>query len=216
MNITDWTPIIVALLGGGLFGTIFAYLLGNRKQNKDEFVVLISTYKAMVEDLKTEFRDERDKMQMLLDSHAAELSKLNMLIHQRDKEINDLRNQLMIFESSHNNVPVPIWLKDTSGKILFINKEYEEKILNPINKTADDYLYHYDIDVWGPEICKTFLQNDKKVMKSKQAEEVIEEWTGPNGIMMVGRVIKYPRFAGRDTVIGIGGIIVQMWVKGEL
>ena len=52
METASWIQLGIAVVSGGALGAFFSYLLGNRKQNKDEFVVLIETYKKMVDDLK--------------------------------------------------------------------------------------------------------------------------------------------------------------------
>jgi len=215
MENEGWGKIIGLIFGGGAFGAILTYMLGSRKQNQSEFVVLLENYKGMVDDLKEEMKSRIDGYDEKLTEHTNQINELKQILLNRDQEIIQLRNQLMIFESSHTDVPVPIWLKDTSGKMLFLNKVYAEKLLHPLGKSAEDYIGNYDKDIWGREVAANFGRHDKKVMHTKKPEEMVESWPGPDGVMWEGRVIKYPRFAGRDTIIGIGGIIVDMWIKDE-
>lgn len=192
---TIFTGIISALTGGVL-ASILTYKLGNRKQDQSDFTTLISEYKNLVDEYKKEVVVLRQ-----------DFEKLKKDFNLKNIELVELRNQLIIFESSHSDIPVPIWLKDTNGKMLFVNNEYEKELLNPINKTAEDYVGNTDIDVWGDEIGKRFQAHDREVMRKKRAIEFEETWVGANGSTWKGKVIKYPRFLNR-TVIGIGGIVV--------
>lgn len=195
------TEIIIAI-GSALLGTgLGAYLnfrLGKRKQSESEFSTLINEYKKLVEEYKFEVVELRKDVQLL-----------RLELHAKQMEVTDLRNQLLIFESSHADVPVPMWLKDTDGKMLFVNAEYERVILNPLGKRAEDYLGKTDTEVWGPEIAEKFQKHDRAIMRTKKPEIFKETWTNQNGDTFTGEIIKYPRFLGR-TIIGIGGIIINM------
>lgn len=196
------THIIITSLCTVLAGAMAAFLtykLGNRKQNESDFSSIVTEYK----DLVTEYKRDVEKLRR-------EVKILTKLINDRDTEITSLRNQLMIFESSHSDVPVPIWLKDTNGIMLFVNAEYEDALLQPVNKSAEDYIGKTDVDVWGLEIGNKFREHDRRVMRQKRPVEINEMWHGAGGHFYIGRVIKYPRFLNK-TVIGIGGIVVDMW-----
>lgn len=202
----DWTLIITslisALFGGGI-GVFFTYRISNRKQDQSDFTALISEYKEMVNDYKSEVVDLRK-----------EVIQLRSDVHSRENEIKQLRTQLMIFESSNVDIPIPIWLKDTDGKMLFVNPEYERLILHPIGKTAEDYIGSMDGAIWPKHIADVFQEHDRKVMRTKKATEFMETWVGSNNVEYEGRVIKYPRFLNR-TVIGVGGIIIESNVKDK-
>lgn len=201
---TQSTIITIAstIAGGGL-GAWLTYKLGNRKQDQHEFVAVVAEYKGLLKSVKTE-----------IDALRLEVAQVKADLADKEREIVYLRNQLLIFESSHADVPVPIWLKDTGGKMLFINPEYERELLHPIGKKADDYIMQHDDVIWGKETAGIFRKHDLKVMRTKKAEEFEESWHGTNGETWEGRVLKYPRFSGK-TVVGIGGIIIERWVKGE-
>ena len=190
--------VFSSVFGGGL-AAYLTYKLGNRKQQEAEFVSVVKEYKELVMGYKND-----------VDNLRQEVKNLSLGMHEKEKEITQLRNQLMIFESSHSDVPIPIWLKDTSGKMLFVNPEYERALLQPINKSAKDYIGNTDVKVWGEKVSKQFREHDKKVMMLKKPIEFEETWTGTNGSKMKGKIIKYPRFLN-NTVIGIGGVIVEKW-----
>ena len=206
MNTENIIITVMSTVFGGALASFLTYKISNRKQDKDDFVAIAQEYKEMLLNYKTELNEHKKKFKELENT----VKTLEKLVHKKEKEIEQVRNQLMIFESSHSDVPIPIWLKDTSGKMLFINSEYERAVLHPINKQAKDYIGKFDTDVWGEKIGKPFQQHDKKVMRTRLRVECNERWIGGNGQIIEGRVIKYPRFLGR-TVIGIGGAIIEKW-----
>jgi len=204
---TTVTALGSALAGTGL-GAFLSFKLGTRKQEKSEFVSIVNEYKGLMEGYKKEV----DSLRQEIVNVQLNLNKTNISLLASDKEIANLRNQLMIFESANADVPVPIWLKDTQGVMLFVNEEYERAVLHPINKTSEDYVGFTDSNVWSKKVSKQFQSHDKEVMRKKTSVEFTETWEGNNGITFEGRVLKYPRFMGgaRKTVIGIGGIILDI------
>jgi PAS domain-containing protein len=199
------TTIITTLLGGGV-GAFLTYKLGNRKQDETEFTSLVSAYKDLVQETK----DNAEELKMRVDALEQQVKGLNKAVSNKDKEIQHLRNQLIIFESSHADVPVPIWLKDTNGIMLFLNSEYENKILRPINKTSEDYIGETDFKIYPPNIAKEFRKHDRRVLTQKKPIRFKERWQGSDGQWLEGDIIKYPRFLNRNTVIGIGGLIIDI------
>ena len=200
MNTLSMIITAIATLIGGAFGAYLNNRLGHRKQNEIEFSTLVREYKALVDGYRVDFDSLKQKVAMI----EAQLM-------DKDREIVQLRNQLMVFESSHSDVPIPMWLKDTSGVMLFVNNEFERVILQPLNKSAKDYIGYTDTDVWGDEMGDSLNSNDKRVMRNRRVTQFQECWAGADGTIWCGKVIKYPRFLNGKTVIGIGGIIIDRW-----
>jgi len=201
------TALISAVVGTGL-GAFLSFKLGTRKQDESEFISIVNEYKGLMEGYKKEVDSLRQEVVTI----QLNLNKTNISLLASDKEISNLRNQLMIFESANADVPVPIWLKDTQGVMLFVNEEYERSILHPMNKTSEDYIGFTDSNVWSKKVSKQFQAHDKEVMRKKTSVQFTETWEGGNGVTFEGRVLKYPRFMGdaRKTVIGIGGIVLDI------
>jgi len=201
------TALISAVVGTGL-GAFLSFKLGTRKQDESEFISIVNEYKGLMEGYKKEVDSLRQEVVTI----QLNLNKTNISLLASDKEISNLRNQLMIFESANADVPVPIWLKDTQGVMLFVNEEYERAILHPMNKTSEDYIGFTDSNVWSKKVSKQFQVHDKEVMRKKTSVQFTETWEGGNGVTFEGRVLKYPRFMGdaRKTVIGIGGIVLDI------
>jgi len=190
---------ISIVLGAGGLGAFLSYKLGNRKQDNSEFVSVMAEYKALVAEYKTEVVKLREEVELLKNDSQ-----------QKKESLQNLRNQLLIFESSHVDIPVPMWLKDTKGTMLFLNEEYSRILLNPIGKTTGDYIGFTDFDVWDKATAKAFVSHDKEVMRKRKSVQFKETWRGANGTLYEGSVLKYPRFLNNKTIIGIGGIILEI------
>ena len=195
----DWTPIITgiisAMAGGGIasWATARAQI---KKADNEEFLMLIQEYKELAYSNKAEL-ERLDKITGILQEE----------LRIKDIEIIELRNQLIIFESSHTDIPLPMWLKDTKGTMLFLNDEYEKALLHPNDKTRNQYIGKTDYAVWDKDTADRFMQHDREVMQTKKAAVFTETWTTA-GHNVEGTVVKYPRFLNR-TVIGVGGIIFE-------
>jgi hypothetical protein len=196
---SELLKILGIIFGAGGLGGFLTYKLGNRKQDNSEFISVVTEYKQLVEGYKAEVGELRK-----------EVLSLKTFLDKKHDEVVHLRNQLMIFESSHVDIPVPMWLKDTKGVMLFLNEEYERLILHPSGKTSKEYIGHTDFDVWPKEVARLFTSNDKEVMRKKKPVEFVETWAGQNDVVFEGRLLKFPRFLNRNTVIGIGGIIMEI------
>ena len=195
----DWTLIITglisALAGGGL-ASYFNYKLGSKKENTNEFTLLLEQYKLLR-------KSDMEEMQGL----KARIKELEDKDLERRLEIQGLKHQLMVYESSHLDIPLPNWLKDTSGRVLFINKDYEDMFLVPRGYTMSDYVGFDDYSVWDEKFAKKIIQSDREVIRTKKPTTYIEE-IDLNGRTLYVEVLKYPR-KFKDVVIGIGGIVLR-------
>lgn len=206
MTAQEVIAFLATALGSGGLGAFLHNKVANRKQDESEFATLVDRWQELYE----KQLEKEHKQEARINKLEKEVEILKNESFKKDTRIEELQHQLMIFESSHADVPVPIWLKDINGNMLFINSEYEKQILNPIGLGAESYIGKKDVDIWGEKISKKFLAHDKKVMRLKRSIEFTEFWRGANGVEFEGRVIKYPRFLNRKTVIGIGGIILDI------
>lgn len=214
----NWLELTSIVLGSSVITGFLTYKISNRKQNTNEFISVVSEYKEMLLQWKAEKKELQDEAK----SMKLQITRLERSEVEHKIEIINLRNQLMIFEGSHGDVPIPIWLKDTKGVMLFLNDEYEKLILHPVNKVKQDYIGKTDYEFWesvygkekGYKIADSFRRNDLAVQKSRKPLNIYEEW-GNSNINTMANIIKYPRFSyaggsGGRIVIGIGGLILTM------
>lgn len=122
-------------------------------------------------------------------------------------EVEHLQNKVTLLESSHQDAPIPIWLKDRYGIMLALNPEYEKTFLLPIGKKREDYLHKSDYDVWPQKVAAEYIRNDQFVMRTRQTWRGTETIIDHQGKEQQWQIIKYPRMAG-GVLIGIAGIAV--------
>lgn len=189
-----WVDVILALVGGGTTSALFTYFNNNRSQRRDDFTELI---KVIREDNET-LRNEKKERELLIASHTLRLSEL-------EKTIQSLQNKIVLFESSHFDLPLPMWLKSTEGTMLSVNHAYEEVFLEPRGYSISDYIGQKDDAVWPEEVSKAFHINDMRVLRTKTKWIGKEMVVNPEGKLEEWTVLKYVRKSG-NTAIGIGGI----------
>lgn len=126
---------------------------------------------------------------------------------QLQDEVERLQNKVTLLESSHQDAPIPIWLKDRNGIMLALNPEYEKLFLVPIGKNREDYLYNSDYDIWPEDVAAEYVKNDQYVMRTKETWRGLETIVDHQGERSKWQIIKYPRKAG-GVIIGIAGIAI--------
>jgi len=195
MDLNSFIPLITTLLTGGGLGVFLTFKLGNRKQTQSELEKVIDTYRERTLEDSAVIKELRQR-----------IDSLEQITNKRDLEVSTLRNQLMIFESSHVDIPLPMWLKDTSGTMLFLNREFEDSFLRPIGKTAHDYIGKKDSAIFSEKDAVEFAKSDAEVYRKKIPVKFIEK-VGEGEEQLIVTFIKYPRFLN-NTIIGIGGILL--------
>lgn len=123
------------------------------------------------------------------------------------REVSSLQDKVTLLESSHQDAPIPIWLKDRSGIMLALNPSYEKEFLIPLGKNRKDYLHKSDYDIWPEEIAREYVQNDNFVMRTRSTWIGYENILDHKGDKVKWKIIKYPRTAG-GVIIGIAGMAI--------
>lgn len=197
MTTTEIVSGICALLGAGGIGSFATFRLGNRKQNTNDFSTIIEKYEGLYSKLENKVEVLEKKVEDLTEREA-----------KYKEEVAKLRNQLLIFEGSHIDLPLPMWMKDAKGDMIFINSYYEDAFLLPRGKTIRDYVGFNDYAVWNKEIADAFVKHDKEIARTKQSKRYIEALEDENGATYYVEVLKYPRMLN-NVIIGISGIILK-------
>ena len=200
MSIETILGLVGTLLGGGAVGAVITSYFSAKSEDKktevDASDRLVLQWEKLLDPLRARVSDLEDKLE------ESRLRELNY-----KEEISTLKNQLLIFESSHVDIPLAMWMKDTQGKLVFINSIYEDSYLIPRGFTVTDYLGKTDAAVWSPEVVKAFALHDAKVIREKRFSREIEPVDDGAGGFYYVDVLKYPRKLG-NKVIGISGIIM--------
>lgn len=201
MSIEVILGLVGSLLGGGALGAVINGYFNSKTEDKkteiDASDRLISQWEKLLEPLQSRVKE--------LELQIEEFRQREI---KHKEEISTLKNQLIIFESSHSDIPLPMWMKDIDGKMVFLNRLYEDQFLIPRGYTMHDYIGKYDSDVWSPEIAEVFAQHDKKVIRNKRYIREIEKIEDGAGSHYYADILKYPRMLN-NKVIGISGIVMN-------
>ncbi|MBF0339147.1 MAG: PAS domain S-box protein [Nitrospirae bacterium] len=84
-----------------------------------------------------------------------------------ENKLNETREQL---QSIIDNTTAIIFLKDTNGRYIFINRQYEDLF----HITKDDIIGKTDYDIFPKEWADNFRENDRIVLNEKKTIEIEE------------------------------------------
>ena len=188
----DVLKIIIALVSGGFLQYITQYFIAKRKANYDEMQIIVDTWSednARLRKVEKLYREKIDSM---------------------EKEIAVLRAQILVIESVHQQVPLPMWLKDSRGTMLSLNKAYEVTFLNPRGFTVSDYLGNTDFSIWPENTANDFIKHDEQVLENNETLYVFENVPGEKGSDKYWMIVKYPRYSSDKNLVGVGGIAVPL------
>ena len=147
-----------------------------------------------------------------LEEKVAELTASNASLQVENE---NLKTRLLIMESAHQDAPIPMWLKDTTGIMLALNPAYEAEFLAPLGATAKDYVGKTDLEFWqafvgdeaGAVVAKDFAANDLHVQATRVMWLGVEKVADASGRIQNYAIMKYPRLEG-NFLIGIAGIAI--------
>ena len=129
---------------------------------------------------------------------------LRQRIAQLERENYALLHNIALLESAHQDLPLPMWLKDKDGKMLAVNLAYEKSFLQPIGKTRQDYINQTDFDIWPADVAERYRRHDRSVMNTSEPLYFREEME-LGDVKEPVMVLKYPRSVA-GIVVGVAGI----------
>lgn len=186
----NWVTIILAVISAGWF----ADAIGLVKFNKD-----ISSKER--DALLLEIKEDRDFYKGLYRDCSEQYEEIQ-------SDLSVLKANIQLIGAIDNDLPVPFWLKDKKGRMLYFNKHYESTFLTPLGYEASDYLNNYDTAVWPKDVAQAFKINDLKAMQSETPLITTERVPNGHGQSEIWTVIKYKRKVGQ-TVVGVGGFAIK-------
>ena len=104
-------------------------------------------------------------------------------------------------QSILDNTTAVIYLKDTHGKYILTNRQYN----NLFHTTSEKMAGKTDYDIFPKEMAEAFQANDQKVLKTRaplEIEEVALHDDGPHTYIS----IKFPLYDSKGVICGICGI----------
>lgn len=186
----NWLTILLAVISAGWFAETIGLFKFNQELNQSDKTLLIN-----------ELRDDRNYYQTLYRDCQESVNDMQ-------KDLAFLKSNLQLVGAITNDLPMPMWLKDVDGRMMYLNKAYEQAYLIPMGLTANDYIGKTDADVWGEEIGEMYRQADAIAMQSDKPTISIERVEGKGLKSRDIKVVKYRRKLG-NTVLGIGGMAIE-------
>ena len=108
------------------------------------------------------------------------------------------------FASFMDNLHGFAWIKDAEGRYLYVNRLFEESVLNGLGwkeRTARD--------LWPEEIAVQYELNDRKVRETGSPLHTVEEFV-QNGEIRHALVSKFPIDDHKRTPVLLGGVAVDI------
>src|SRR5262249_29407760 len=106
------------------------------------------------------------------------------------------------FEAFMNNSPAAAFMKDESGRLVYVNKPYERMFRTSLEAVFGKN----DFDLWPHEVAEQLRAHDLEVLSSNQPSEVLERAPTPDKGMREWLVFKFPitDAAGQRFLAGMG------------
>jgi PAS domain S-box-containing protein len=92
------------------------------------------------------------------------------------------------FEAFMNNSPAIAFVKDESGRTVYVNKPYERVF----HTTLEEVYGKTDFDLWSPEVAEQLRAHDLKVLETNKLLEVVEQVPVPDGGAREWLSFKFP------------------------
>jgi two-component system, cell cycle sensor histidine kinase and response regulator CckA len=132
-----------------------------------------------------------------LDVQRSPLGELTLVVL-RDVDPRALRAVL-------DNTPAAIFLKDSDGRYLAVNRAFERLH----DKPAAELVGHLDREVMRPDVAERLRTDDLRVMGERAPIELQEEITHGDTTRTFLSV-KFPLIDGEDRVYGVGGVATDV------
>ncbi len=139
-----------------------------------------------------------DAINILADSHGNPIYRIGVardITERKRAEESEERLKALL---DHN--PSLVFLKDESGKYVYLNKAYERQFA-----LSKDWHGKTDFDFWPKESAELFRINDSYVLKSGQTHQFLEDSTDLEGIRHCWLCYKFP-FVDSKNERYVGGI----------
>lgn len=180
------------------------------------FTFLVARGKAVAEkeaqfrrDILEELNTNRKEKAALWEKVESQSGRIRELESELEIQKHEWQLRLELFESAHQDLPLPMWLKDKDGKMLALNPRYEQVFLIPRGFCKKDYVNAYDSDIWPSDIAEAFGRHDKHVYETGKTWIGYEFVPDKEDNLIRWKIIKYIRYA-QGVRLGIAGIAIPL------
>lgn len=141
MEISIWFLIVV--IG------IFIYLVFIKN---NEYLKIINNYANRINSLEKEIGNLKGIIE-----------KLNISLVKKD-------NEFLLFSSVKYDIPFPFWIKDSNGKMIFINNAYERAF----GVTKAEYVGKTDEEMYGKEKADLWKKGDIEARNDPKGYKILD------------------------------------------
>jgi len=114
-----------------------------------------------------------------------------------------LRDSEALYQSLVETLPLNVYRKDLQGRIIFGNRLYcQTSGLTPM-----ELIGKTDFDLFPAHLAETYLEDDRRVIETRETLDLIEEHPQPGGKVAYVQVLKTPVYDARGEVVGTQGIL---------
>lgn len=130
------------------------------------------------------------------------LERENGVLKQLSTRLSSLQGHLL---EILNNTPAPIYLKDSEGRYLLVNRRYEKLA----HASLADVVGKTDFDIFPEQVALLFRAQDQEVMQTRSFLEFEETIALPAG-QFTFITLKFPLFDANGKVQAVGGFCTDI------
>lgn len=116
-----------------------------------------------------------------------------------------LKEQMLLFNRSYENLPLPVWQKVKRGKYFimqYVNPEYVKRFGHLFNYDPLAQIGKNNFELFPKKVAQEFYENDITVAITGEKLEVVGSIIGKDGKPLLGRTIKWREIRdNKDTLI---------------
>ncbi len=116
-----------------------------------------------------------------------------------ERELDEAR---AIYETLVQNLPIKVFRKDRTGRLVFCNQLYCDALRMPL----EELVGKSDHDLFPAELADKYVADDARVMATGEPLHAIEQHPGPDGSISYVEVLKAPVVDSRGRRVGIQGM----------
>ncbi|MFV1921826.1 MAG: EAL domain-containing protein [Methylotenera sp.] len=113
----------------------------------------------------------------------------------------DITRTSVYHQTILDSIPFMIWLKDKDSRILVANTAYAEMAGVDDSKLLEG---KSDFDFWSPSLAKTYVEDDLKVMESREPVTLVEKVKKKSGSASWAETYKAPVIVNNEVVGTVG------------
>lgn len=186
---SQFLELTLAIVSGGVLQYIGQFIIAKRKVDDQNMETIIKTWS-----------EDNKRLRAIENLNMEKIKKL-------EEQISLLRSQLIALESAHQDLPVPMWLKDLNGNMISLNRAYEKEFLIPRGYRMSDYVGKTDSAVWSMAVANEFKSHDYDALHSSEKQIFMISVPGEDNTEREWIVMKYKRYSANN-IIGIAGLAI--------